>query len=172
MNTRGSVRALGAPALLDSSGELLARHRLRQSREDVMRDGAAALFLVDEQPLFFAASVLVGLGRLWRVGPRAPRPGRRGSKSPSVIVDDGNRRAHRERRREGGRRARKSIPSSPSLLSSLFANRFLSHPSARAPLEAGMSRVKKNGITMAAAANARAAASRDERENDLHRVKP
>src|SRR5580658_11246361 len=54
------VCALGAPALLDSSGELLARHRLRQSREDVMGDGAAALLFVNEQPLFFAASVLVG----------------------------------------------------------------------------------------------------------------
>ena len=44
-------------------------------------------------------------------------------------------------------------------------------PSAGAPLEAGMSCVNKNGIIMAAAANAKAAAARDERENDLHRAK-
>jgi len=34
-----------------------------------------------------------------------------------------------------------------------------------------MSRVNKNGIIMAAAASAKAASSRDERENDLHRAK-
>src|SRR5580692_6888628 len=45
------VRALRAPALLDSSNKLLVRRRLRQSRQDVMRDGVAALLLVDEQPL-------------------------------------------------------------------------------------------------------------------------
>jgi hypothetical protein len=34
-----------------------------------------------------------------------------------------------------------------------------------------MSCVNKNGIIMAAAANAKAAAARDERENDLHCAK-
>src|SRR5271170_5085541 len=54
------VDSLGAPALLDPPHELLARDRLGQSGQDVVLDGAAALVLVDDEPLLFAARVVVG----------------------------------------------------------------------------------------------------------------
>src|ERR1700723_4429656 len=54
------VDSLGAPTLLDPSHELLARHRLGQGGQDVVLDRASALVLVNNEPLLFAARVVVG----------------------------------------------------------------------------------------------------------------
>src|SRR5579884_599214 len=53
------VSALGTPALLDSSDELLAIQRFGQCRQHVVFDKAAPLDLVDDEPLLLAARVLV-----------------------------------------------------------------------------------------------------------------